>query len=416
MTALPPVILLGLDTTVGLVAMRELGRRGVPVTGVGYHAQAVGRGSRYLTDFLVRPAGPLSRWLAELVRATGAGAVLPLRDRDIVDVAALGDEIAGARNLGASAEAAAFVMDKARTIAAARACGIDVPQSWQPRGADEPLPDLQWPVVLKWADPLSTMGALAAAGLPDLKVEYCRDAEALRTALARYRPIGRYPLVQDYVRGCGLGQTLYMDGGRAVLRFQHERVHEWPPSGGVSSLCRAVPLDRHAGQMRLSEALLAAIGWEGYAMVEYRHDPASGRYCLMEVNGHLWGSLALSSACGAEFAWEAYRRRVLAHGAPAPAPRTDLAARDLVKETRRLARLFAGPRSDDPCFQPTPWRDLGRYLLGFADPRTRHYTFAWSDPLPTLWSLGATAGRALGRLPRASSAAQAPRKAADPAA
>jgi predicted ATP-grasp superfamily ATP-dependent carboligase len=181
------------------------------------------------------------------------------------------------------------------------------------------------------------------------------------------------------------------------LRFQHERVHEWPPAGGVSSLCRAVPLDRHAEQMHLSEALLAAIGWEGYAMVEYRHDPASGRYTLMEVNGHLWGSLALSSACGAEFAWEAYRRRVLGETHAAPAPRTDLCARDFIKETRRLARLFSGGQSDDPCFQPTPWRDLGRYLTGFIDPRTRPYVFSWSDPVPSFWSLGATAARLLPR-------------------
>ena len=414
MNPLPPVILLGLDTTVGLVAMRELGRRGVPVIGVGYHSQAVGRGSRYLSGFLVRPPGPLARWLPSLVCACGAGAVLPLRDRDIVDVAALGDEIDGARNLGAPGEAAALVMDKARTLEAARACGLDTPRSWQPRDADEPMPDLRWPAVLKWADPLSVMPSLAAARLPDLKVEYCRDADDLRAALARYRPIGRYPLVQEYVSGRGLGQTLYMHGGKAVLRFQHERVHEWPPAGGVSSLCRAVPPNRHGDQMRLSEALLAAIGWDGYAMVEYRHDAASGRYCLMEVNGHLWGSLALSSACGAEFAWEAYRRRVLGDTEAAPAPRTDLLARDLIKETRRLARLFAGPRSADPCFRPTPWRDLGRYLLGFADPRTRHFTFSWSDPVPTFWSLAASGARALRRLP--ASAPQAPRKAADPAA
>jgi predicted ATP-grasp superfamily ATP-dependent carboligase len=159
-----------------------------------------------------------------------------------------------------------------------------------------------------------------------------------------------------------------------------------------------VPLDRHAEQMRLSEALLAAIGWEGYAMVEYRHDAATGRYALMEVNGHLWGSLALSSACGAEFAWEAYRRRVLGETHTAPPPRTDLKARDIAKETRRLVRLFAGGRSDDPCFQPTPWRDLGRYLAGFADPRTRPYVFAWSDPVPSFWSLGSSVARLLPRM------------------
>jgi hypothetical protein len=409
--SLPPVILLGLDTAVGLVAMRELGRRGVPVVGVGYHAQAVGRGSRYLTEFVLRPDGPVSRWLPQLVSDRRAGAVLPLRDRDIVDVGALGEAVGGAVNLGAPAAAAALVTDKARTLQAARACGIDTPRTWQPNSADDPLPELGWPVVLKWADPLPVVGLLAAAGLPDLKAEYCSDREHLRRALGRYRPIGRYPLVQEYVRGRGLGQTLYMEDGRATLRFQHERVHEWPPAGGVSSLCRAVPLDRHREQMDRSEALLAAMGWRGYAMVEYRFDKASGRCTLMEVNGHLWGSLALSSACGAEFAWEAYRRQVLGRTDPAPPPRTDLSARDLFKETRRLGRLFAGRASDDPCYTPTPWRDLGRYLFGFVDPRTRSYVFAWSDPLPALLELASRTAHGLRGLRRGSSAAPATRKA-----
>jgi predicted ATP-grasp superfamily ATP-dependent carboligase len=387
MNALPSVLLLGLDTAPGLVAMRELGRRGVPVIGIGYHDQAVGRGSRYLAQFMVRPEGPVAAWLPQLVRLYGAGAVLPMRDRDIVDVAAMEDRL-GARNLGAGAQAAALVMDKARTLEAAKTVGIDVPRSWQPHDIDEPVPSLGWPVVLKWADPLPVMAALTAAGLPDVKAEYCEDEAAVRRALGRYRPVGRYPLVQEYVRGRGLGQTLYMENGKATLRFQHERVHEWPPAGGVSSLCRAVPLAEHAEQMRLSERLLAALGWDGFAMVEYRFDAAGDRHVLMEVNGHLWGSLALSSACGAEFAWEAYRRRVLGETNSAPAPRAGLYARDLVKETRRMAKLFGA--SDDPCYRPTPWRDLGRYLTGFIDPRVRPYVFSWSDPLPAFWSLGSS--------------------------
>jgi predicted ATP-grasp superfamily ATP-dependent carboligase len=390
MSALPPVLLLGLDTAPGLVAMRELGRRGVPVIGVGYHEQAVGRGSRYLTNFLVRPVGPVAAWLPQLVQRFQAGAVLPMRDRDIVDVAAMEDRL-GARNMGAGAEAAALVMDKARTLEAAARVGITVPRSWQPSQPDEPMPEFGWPVVLKWADPLPVMPALTAKGLPDIKAEYCENLAAVRRALDRYRPVGRYPLVQEYVRGRGLGQTLYMDGGKATLRFQHERVHEWPPAGGVSSLCRAVPLAEHGEQMRLSEELLASIGWDGFAMVEYRFHAASRRYVLMEVNGHLWGSLALSSACGAEFAWEAYRRRVLGETSPAPAPRAGLYARDLIKETRRIAKLLE--TSDDSCFRPTPWRDLGRYLTGFVDPRVRPYVFAWSDPLPALWALGSSALR-----------------------
>src|SRR3546814_15830595 len=69
--------------------------------------------------------------------------------------------------------------------------------------------------------------------------------------------------------GVGLGQMLHMEGARATLRFQHRRLHEWPPEGGVATLCRAEPMDRHATQMALSEKLLRALDWQGPALVEY---------------------------------------------------------------------------------------------------------------------------------------------------
>lgn len=397
--SLPPVIVLGLDTPVGLTAVRELGRHQVPLIGVAYHALSIGRGSRWLDSFLLRPEGPLADWLPGLIARTGAGAVLPMKDRDIVDLAALGETIAGCRNLGARAGPMALITDKTLTIEAARGCGIEVPGNWQPESAEEEFPELGWPVVLKWADPLRAMEILKRASIRDTKSEYCHDAAALRAALRRYDGAGGFPLVQSYCPGRGLGQTLYMEGGRATLRFQHERVHEWPPHGGVSSLCRAVPLDRHREQMALSEQLLAALGWEGFAMVEYRHDPATGRNLFMEVNGHLWGSLALTSACGAEFVWEAYRRQLLGQTDPAPPPRFGLSARDTVKETRRIVRvLFRPDRIPDPAFRRTPLGDLARYLFGFVDPRTRGYVFAWSDPVPLLWSAAGSVIRAARRL------------------
>jgi hypothetical protein len=404
----PPCILLGLGSAAGLVAMRELGRRGVPVIGIGYDHGPIGRGSRYLSGFKVRPDGELRDWLPGLVRETGAGAVLPLRDRDIVDVAQLGEAVLGCRNLGVASGPAALAMDKALTLEIARSCGLEVPGSWQPDAPGAPMPDLGWPVVLKFPEPLLVAEAIEQAGLPDFKAEYCSNPRELRRALERYRPLGRYPLVQSYCGGRGFGQTLYMAGGRAVLRFQHERIHEWPPEGGVSSLCRAVPLAAHQEQMERSEALLGAMGWDGFAMVEYRYDAGSGRYLLMEVNGHLWGSLALASACGAEFAWEAYRRRVLNDSTPAPQPRAGLYARDTVKETRRILQLLApGHRPSDPCFQATPGRDLRRYLSGFADPAVRPYVFAWSDPVPSLWAAAASLARAWQRV-RGKTAAAAP--------
>jgi hypothetical protein len=101
----------------------------------------------------------------------------------------------------------------------------------------------------------------------------------------------------------GLGQFFFMHRGQAVRRFQHLRIAEWPPEGGFSSVCDAVPLEQFVPLQEKSIRLLQHIGWDGVAMVEYRYDPASGRAVLMEVNGRFWGSFpwqctaAPASAC-----------------------------------------------------------------------------------------------------------------------
>jgi predicted ATP-grasp superfamily ATP-dependent carboligase len=379
-------LVLGSDTPIGLAVIRELGAHGVEIHAIGRAGRSIGGASRFAKAEYVRPTGPIGAWLPELIRQTGALALLAISETDLIELAALPGLIDGCQILTPRAEPLAKVLDKSVTIALGQLVGIDVPRNWQPETGEDfaaQASSLTYPVVLKWADPQAATRALAERGIELLKAEFATDAAGLLAALARYDAVGRWPLVQGYCAGQGLGQMIYMAKGQAVLRFQHRRLHEWPPEGGVSTLCEAVsPLD-HASQMAKSEALLRAIGWEGPAMVEYRHDPQTGRYWLMEVNGRFWGSLPLASASGAKFAWQQYRRAVLGQTDCTPPPRSDLRARFVVPDTRRLFRvLFQRQSIADPMFRLRPWRDLVDYFIGFLNHRTRYYVFRMDDPKP----------------------------------
>lgn len=387
-------IVLGVDSPIGLTVVRELGRHGVAVHAVGRSVNAIGLASRFAQSRIVRPGGPLGDWLPATIASTGARALLAVSESDLIELAALPQEIGGCRILTPREPQLAAVLDKQATLASAAELGIDVPATWQP-AADEDhasiATELEYPVVLKWRDPSAVAKQLDAAGIAFLKTEFARDPAQLGAVLMRYDQLGRWPMVQTYCAGQGLGQMLYMANGCATLRFQHRRLHEWPPEGGVSSLCRAEPLDRHAAQFERSEALLATLDWSGPAMVEYRWDARSGKYWLMEINGRFWGSLPLASAAGAHFAWEAYRRQVLGQRDPAPTPSSDLAARYLIPELRRLHRVLVQPgRIADPFFKPTPLADLADFGARTLAPRTRHYVWQWSDPAPLFrdaWSV-----------------------------
>lgn len=388
MTALPGVIVLGLENAIGLTVVRDLGRHAVPVHGIARDADSIVVASRYCSDWTQRPAGPIADWLPGLIARTGARAVLAISETDLLQLAALPPMIGDCHILVPRPQQLERVLDKMQTIQAATAAGLRVPQTWQPRSDDDfaaRAAQMRYPLVAKWANPPEIMSLLEQVGLEWIKTDYICDADRLLVLLNRYAPIGRWPLIQQYCRGVGLGQMLYMADGQATLRFQHRRLHEWPPEGGVSTLCRAEPTDAHSAQMALSEKLLRTLDWEGQAMVEYRYDAASGHYWLMEVNGRFWGSLPLALHCGADFAWEAYRRKVLGQTDPAPTPRDDLRARYMVPETKRLARiLFAPGRIGDPFFRRRPLHDLVGYLLAFIDPRARYYVFSRSDPRPWL--------------------------------
>ncbi|MDF0488737.1 carboxylate--amine ligase [Sphingomonas sp. H39-1-10] len=386
---LPPAIVLGVDTAIGLTVVRELGRFGVPGVAIGRSAYSVGGASRYCTRFVSRPRDRApADWLPDLIAETGAAALFAISEGDLLDLSHLPERIGSCRVLTPRKAKLDIVLDKLKTLEAARAVGILTPESWQPQPG-EPLAEraaaLAYPVVLKWGDPPAMFARLDAAGIAFEKAEYARTPDELLGRLARYEALGAYPLVQTWVGGYGFGQMLMMADGVARLRFQHRRVREFPASGGVSTLCATVPADQHREQMAKSEALLTGIGWEGPAMVEYRHDPATGRYWLMEINGRFWGSLPLASQAGAYFAWEQYRHAVLGEPADARIAYRPRRARYAIPDTKRLVQIVRDPDiagAGRPPFSRS--REAASYLAEFLNPRTGYYIWSWSDPKPLL--------------------------------
>lgn len=390
--SLPVALVLGGDSPIGLAVVRQLGRHGVPVHVICKSANAIGGASRHAQRLFVRPkGGALADWLPETIRQSGAGILLAVSEGDLLDLAALPPVIHGCRIATPRAEKLAIVLDKRLTLEAGKAMGIDAPESWQPRPGEDfraRAAALKYPVIAKWADPPALWARLEAAGLRFEKAERADGPDALVALLRRYDALGEYPLVQSWCAGEGFGQMLMMEGGAARLRFQHRRLREYPASGGVSTLCESVPMGEHGAQMEKSRALLAHIGWEGPAMVEYRHDPATGRFWLMEINGRFWGSLPLATLCGVDFAWEQYRALALGEAAREQEPWPYRRARYMVPDTRRLIEIACG---QSPGF--SAGRELLRWAGEFLRPATGYYVGAWDDPRPLLADIRAMAGK-----------------------
>lgn len=375
---------IGTDSPIGLALVRELGERGVPVHAIGNRPDSIGGKSRHADCFSLRPPGPLAGWLPEFVARHDIGAVMAVSEQALVELAPLRDAMPGCTVIAPEARKLALVLDKSATLAAAQRIGIDVPRSWQPHAPFDTIAaahTLTYPLAVKWSDPVAMFGSLAAAGLPLEKVEFAANPRELLAILRKYDRIGAWPLVQEYAAGYGLGQMFHMHAGEATLKFQHRRLREWPPSGGISTCCASVSLTDHAEQMKLSEDLLRSIGWNGPAMVEYRHDPATGRYVLMEINGRFWGSIPLAYHCGVNFAWETWRCAVAQPIEQAPDPVTfrHRIARYMVPDTKHLLVQL---QKSLPMAEKLVL--LASFLVQFLDPAACYYVWSVRDPRPFL--------------------------------
>lgn len=384
---LPPAIVFGVDTPIGLTVVRELGEKGVAVHGIARSPRGLGLFSKHLArGYLCPPdADETLELLNQIGRREGARFLLAVSERDLLRLRHWYDEgmLTEVRPLVPKAEQLTLVNDKAATCKEAEACGLAVPYTWEPPHPDAQPPHMKFPCVLKWRDPGQIAPLLSKHNLPLVKAEYCYSLDELRSALKRYLPIDSFPLVQAYCPGVGIGQSFFLHEGKALLRFQHRRSAEWPPGGGVSTVCRSLHRHDHADLMQRSELLLQRIGWEGCAMVEYRFDPTTERAVLMEINGRFWGSLPLAYHAGAPFAWFTYAVLGLGMKLEAGPYQEDLICRYMVPETRRLLTvLFRRRHIKNRDFRPAPFREIVSYLKAFLHPRTRYYVFSVRDPRP----------------------------------
>jgi protein-tyrosine-phosphatase/predicted ATP-grasp superfamily ATP-dependent carboligase len=375
------VLVLGDDTRSFLSVVRSLGRYGLEVHAAGSVLDAPALRSRYITAFHPLPPHVTghSAWLDEvdaLVRRGDFDLVIPCHDSDILPLQAQRDrmEARGPVYL-LDPEAFAATNDKLRTVLLAKELGVPTPRTHLVRSAVELREagrELGFPLVLK---PRSSfeLGALherravrIARSREDLeRVEWRADATLL---------------AQQYVAGRGVGVEALCDDGRILVALQHERLHE-PPEGGGSSYRRTVALQPEL--LRASERLFSALRYTGVGMVEFRVDPDSGAWTLMEINGRFWGSLPLALAAGVDFPRYLYELLCCGRTQFPREYRLGVYARNWLADYYWFGKNLRANRAD-PCLLTVPHarvlKDFANLLLG----REVSDTLALDDPRPAV--------------------------------
>lgn len=281
-------------------AIRALGAAGYGVYALGDSWLTTGFFSRFTKRRFLGPTAArdprrFGRCLHRAVDAAGGRpvAVVPMEDASCEWLLNEGESLpANARWLLPDRDAFAVARDKGRTMDVARRLGIPCPETFIPSSAQ----DLR---SLVNARPGASFVVKPRTGSGSSGIVY--GADIARVSLDRHWEEHGPLLLQERIPATGTARgvsMLFDRDGRLRASFAHERVRQYPVTGGPSTRRRSVPLDE---LHELSRSLLEALGWRGIAMVEWKSDPATGRTLLMEINPRFWGSLALAVRAGVDF-------------------------------------------------------------------------------------------------------------------
>jgi predicted ATP-grasp superfamily ATP-dependent carboligase/protein-tyrosine-phosphatase len=296
------VLVLDADMVPALTIARSLSRRHCEVSVASHTASPLSKFSNAVSA-LYRYPDPLSdseafvSWLIAHTQETHYQLIIPVTERTLVALSGRRERFAHVKIAMPDLQSLEIVLDKSKTIALADRLGVPRPQGVMLSSIErlsELKETLKFPLVLK---PVRSIGS-TQGGASHLQVSYAFDANELQagcTHALRFGPV----LLQEFVSGVGVGIELVARNGEILYAFQHRRIHEVPLTGGGSSLRKSEPVMPQL--LEASRRLVEALGWNGVAMVEFKLDPVSNEFYLMEINGRFWGSLPLAVAAGADF-------------------------------------------------------------------------------------------------------------------
>ena len=374
----------------GFGAVRSLGRAGHHVI-AGYphgEEQPVGAWSRYWSGESCYPSPRLHHfefrdWLLDQASRGTFDGILPVVESSVVGVASVRRQLpSDFLVILPSDSALEYTLSKYRSTQKALSLGILCPptvfisdgpahKEW-----NRNLSSLRFPVIIK------TDNYLAPGGTYEPGRNFiAAGADAASRILCGLELKPTRIIAQEVIPGGGTGAFLLRFGGKTCLRFAHRRLHEVPYTGGVSSFRESI---HEAELVRLGEALLNAIDYEGVAMVEFRRGAADGKPYFLEINGRLWGSLALALHCGIDFPKslvECYQ-----NGAPTTMTssyRSGIKCRNIFTgELVHVLSILRARRAQGLNQPPSKVGAIAKFFALSLNPTIRHDYFWWSDPLP----------------------------------
>ena len=373
----PGAVIIGGDYQ-GLGIARSLGRHGIPVCVIDDET-SIARASRYVRHVVrvrdLRSDTALLTALARVRKRLGSGrwVVYPTREETVAALAAHRDSLRpDFRVPTPGLDTIRYAWDKRLTYQLAQKLDIATPRTWFPQAeSDLAAIEADPPFVVKPAIKehfyyLARAKAWRADTREDLRAAFRRATQIVDDGEV---------IIQEMVPGGGREQFAYcafFRDGRAVASMTVCRRRQHPSDfGRASTFVETVSRPELAAP---SARFLASIGYYGLVELEYKRDPRTGAYKLLDVNPRTWGYHTLGRAAGVDFPYLLFRDQTGAGVA-------ELHARPGVRWIRLVTDI------------PNAVRDIsagtlraGDYLRSLRKVESEA-VFSLQDPLPGLYEV-----------------------------
>ncbi len=304
-----PVIVVGGGTS-GLAVIRSLGAAGVPVVLLSYDDRDIARVSKWVTQ-VVRSPHPedderkFLLLVSELAGCYRGALVMPATDASLA-VLARSHRVLAAWGFVVAAppeKVARVCLNTAETYAAARASGVPVPVTV----AVSDLADIaryagqaSFPAVLK-----PTFGDRFQESF-GRKWTWVGDPDHAAREFRRAAGAGLEVVIQEFVPGdesCGVNYNAYFCNGKPLVELTSVTIRTSPVESGSPSVVVSHEVPQ---AMVVGRTMLAELGFDGFANIEFKRDARDGVYKLIRVNPRHNHFAALAQRCGINFPWLHY--------------------------------------------------------------------------------------------------------------
>ncbi|MDD5438557.1 MAG: ATP-grasp domain-containing protein [Patescibacteria group bacterium] len=367
-----------------LACVRSLGSKGLDVTCGAEQQSALALHSKSTNDAWVYPS-PLADQEAyvravesKLKEMGGRPVVFCMSDNTLLPLARNRVRIEAVGRLPMfEEENFNIAFNKALTLKLAEKLGVPAPKTFfveTQADVDQALTELSYPCVIK---PLQSCLWISGKGVRG-KTEITETREQAKEIVERiHSQTGIWPLLQERLTGQEFGIFGIWQEGRWIVKFAHKRLRSLDPNGGASCLRQSIELP--VEMAAYAEKLMSELKWQGPAMVEFKLDKSGGAPKLMEINGRLWGSLALGQASGVDFPYLIYLQACGQTIDPTDQYKVPVTARSFLADSVNLLKTLVKPQGR--------LRSTALKEFFSSEPNLVYDVESWDDFGPAFWQI-----------------------------